>query len=151
MLQKRSKNRRHAARVVEVARKILASGLKIRDERGALIHPDQLSGYTFTPLNPDSSDQGHDLEHRTDDRWGPRTLDLDLLLHGDDDRLVWPRNSASLAQQLCASNNLVSVANPVLSMVSSPAGYRGLDLLRVGGPLSVAYVLVVIAVVNLLY
>jgi len=57
----------------------------------------------------------------------------------------------ALIVALCASNNLVSVANPVLSMVSSPAGYRGIDLLKVGGPLSIAYVLMVIAVVNLVY
>ena len=46
--------------------------LLVRDERGALIHPDELDGYTYTPEKPDSSDQGHDLEHRTDGRWGPR-------------------------------------------------------------------------------
>jgi di/tricarboxylate transporter len=57
----------------------------------------------------------------------------------------------ALIVALCASNNLISVSNPVLSMVSGPAGYRGIDLLRVGGPLSLAYIVVVIAVVNLVY
>jgi di/tricarboxylate transporter len=57
----------------------------------------------------------------------------------------------ALIVALCASNNLVSVSNPVLSMVSGPAGYRGIDLLKVGGPLSLAYILVVITVVNLVY
>ncbi|HEX2207751.1 MAG TPA: hypothetical protein VHG93_08710 [Longimicrobium sp.] len=46
--------------------------LLVRDERGALIHPDELTGYTYTPIAPDSSDQRHDLEHRTDGRWDPR-------------------------------------------------------------------------------
>jgi di/tricarboxylate transporter len=57
----------------------------------------------------------------------------------------------ALIVALCASNNLVSVSNPVLSMVSGPAGYRGLDLLRIGGPLSLAYIVLVILVVNLVY
>jgi di/tricarboxylate transporter len=57
----------------------------------------------------------------------------------------------ALIVALCASNNLVSVSNPVLSMVAGPAGYRGLDLLRIGGPLSLAYIALVILVVNLVY
>ncbi len=57
----------------------------------------------------------------------------------------------ALIVALCASNNLVSVSNPVLSMVSSPAGYRGVDLMRIGGPLSLAYIAIVIGIVNLVY
>jgi len=57
----------------------------------------------------------------------------------------------ALIVALCASNNFISVSNPVLSMVAGPAGYRAIDLLRIGGPLSLAYVLVVVGVVNLLY
>jgi di/tricarboxylate transporter len=57
----------------------------------------------------------------------------------------------ALIVALCASNNLVSVSNPVLSMVAGPAGYRGIDLLRVGWPLSLAYIALVILVVNLFY
>ena len=49
---------------------------------------------------------------------------------------------------LCASNNLISVSNPVLSMVTGPAGYRGWDLLRVGLPLSLVYIAVAILRVN---
>jgi hypothetical protein len=55
--------------------------LLVRDERGVLIHPDSLDGYTYTPEKPDSSDQGHDLEHRTDDRWGPRVPPGTYALH----------------------------------------------------------------------
>lgn len=57
----------------------------------------------------------------------------------------------ALIVALSASNNFVSVSNPVLSMVSGPGGYRGIDLLKVGGPLSLLYVIVVIGVVNLLF
>ncbi|HYR07172.1 MAG TPA: hypothetical protein VEQ60_05375 [Longimicrobium sp.] len=55
--------------------------LLVRDERGALIHPQELSGYTYTPERPESSDQGHDLEHRTDGRWGPRVPPGTCALH----------------------------------------------------------------------
>ena len=57
----------------------------------------------------------------------------------------------ALIVALCASNNLISVANPVLAMVSGPGNYRGRDLFRVGGPLSLLYILVVIGMVNLMY
>src|SRR5690606_9142700 len=59
--------------------------------------------------------------------------------------------SYALIVALCASNNFISVSNPVLSMVTGPAGYRGLDLLRVGGPLSLLYIAVVVTVIGLLY
>jgi di/tricarboxylate transporter len=59
--------------------------------------------------------------------------------------------SYALIVALCASNNFISVSNPVLSMVSGPAGYRGVDLLRVGGPLSLLYIAVVVTVVGVLY
>jgi di/tricarboxylate transporter len=49
---------------------------------------------------------------------------------------------------LCASNNLISVSNPVLSMVAGPAGYRGWDLFRIGLPLSLVYIVVATAMVN---
>lgn len=43
---------------------------------------------------------------------------------------------------LAASNNLISSSNPVLAMVSGPGGYRGKDLLRVGLPLSLMFLVV---------
>ncbi|GIX35160.1 MAG: cation transporter [Lysobacteraceae bacterium] len=57
----------------------------------------------------------------------------------------------ALVVALCASNNLISVSNPVLAMVSGPAGFRGVDLLRLGLPLSALYVLVATTVIGLVY
>lgn len=57
----------------------------------------------------------------------------------------------ALIVALCASNNFISVSNPVLSMIAGPGGYRGRDLLRIGGPLSLLYIGVVLLVVNLAY
>jgi di/tricarboxylate transporter len=57
----------------------------------------------------------------------------------------------ALIVALCASNNLISVSNPVLSMVAGPAGYRGWDLLRVGLPLSLMYVALAVGVVRLVF
>ncbi len=57
----------------------------------------------------------------------------------------------ALVVALCASNNFISVSNPVLSMIAGPGGYRARDLLRVGGPLSLVYLLVVLLVVNIAY
>jgi hypothetical protein len=45
--------------------------LLVRDEAGALIHPRELNGYTYTPERPDSSDQGFRVRRLTGDRWGP--------------------------------------------------------------------------------
>ena len=52
---------------------------------------------------------------------------------------------------LCASNNLISASNPTLSMVMGPAGYRAKDLLKVGLPLSLLYLVVAIASVKLMF
>jgi di/tricarboxylate transporter len=52
---------------------------------------------------------------------------------------------------LCASNNLISVSNPVLAMIAGPAGYRGWDLLRIGLPLSLLYIGLTVAMVNLVF
>jgi di/tricarboxylate transporter len=56
----------------------------------------------------------------------------------------------ALIVALSASNNFVTLANPVLPMVTGPAGYRRKDLWRVGGPLSLVYLAVVLTMVNLL-
>jgi hypothetical protein len=55
--------------------------LLVRNERGSLIHPRELDGYAYTPEKPDSSDQGHDLVHRTDGRWVPRVPPGTYALH----------------------------------------------------------------------
>lgn len=43
--------------------------LLVRDEAGTLIHPRELSGYTYTPERPDSSDQGFQVRRLAGDRW----------------------------------------------------------------------------------
>jgi len=52
---------------------------------------------------------------------------------------------------LSASNNFLSVSNPVLAMVAGPAGYRAPDFLKVGAPLTLIYLLVVLVTANLLF
>ena len=57
----------------------------------------------------------------------------------------------ALIVALMASNNFLSASNPVLGMIIGVGGYKPLDLLRVGGPLMLVYLGVVLTVVNLLY
>jgi len=57
----------------------------------------------------------------------------------------------ALIVALSASNNLMTASNPVMSMVTGPANYTGRDLWRVGGPLSVVYLVVIVIAINLLY
>jgi di/tricarboxylate transporter len=57
----------------------------------------------------------------------------------------------ALIVALSASNNLMTASNPVMSMVTGPANYAGRDLWRVGGPLSLVYLVVIVAAINLLY
>lgn len=57
----------------------------------------------------------------------------------------------ALIVALSASNNFLSASNPVLSVIMGPAGYRNRDLLRVGLPLTAVYLVVVLAVVNVMF
>ena len=57
----------------------------------------------------------------------------------------------ALIVALSASNNFLSVSNPVLAMVTGPAGYSTRDLWRTGAPLTLVYLVVVLLVVNLLF
>lgn len=57
----------------------------------------------------------------------------------------------ALIVALSASNNFLSVSNPVLAMVSGPAGYRTRDFWRTGGPLTLLYLAVVLVIVNLMF
>ena len=57
----------------------------------------------------------------------------------------------ALIVALSASNNLMTASNPVMSMVTGPANYTGRDLWRVGGPLSLVYLVVIVIAINLLY
>lgn len=57
----------------------------------------------------------------------------------------------ALIVALSASNNLMTASNPVMSMITGPANYTSRDLWRVGGPLSLAYLAIIVIVINLLY
>ncbi|MDQ3038465.1 MAG: SLC13 family permease [Pseudomonadota bacterium] len=57
----------------------------------------------------------------------------------------------ALTVALSASNNLMTASNPVMSMVAGPANYSSRDLWRVGAPLSLVYLLIIVAMINLLF
>ncbi|HEY4555195.1 MAG TPA: SLC13 family permease [Lysobacter sp.] len=57
----------------------------------------------------------------------------------------------ALVAALSASNNFMTASNPVVSMITGPAGYSGRELWRIGGPLSLLYTLIAVAMVNLLF
>ena len=52
---------------------------------------------------------------------------------------------------LSASNNFVTVSNPTLSMIAGPGGYSGMDLIKVGLPLTALYIAVMLVMVNLVF
>ncbi len=57
----------------------------------------------------------------------------------------------ALVVALSASNNFMTASNPVVSMITAPAGYTGQQLWRIGGPLSLGYAVLSVAMVNLLF
>jgi di/tricarboxylate transporter len=57
----------------------------------------------------------------------------------------------ALIVALSASNNFMTASNPVISMVTGPAGYTAKEMWRIGGPLSMLYTLVMVAMVELLF
>lgn len=57
----------------------------------------------------------------------------------------------ALVTALSASNNFLSVSNPVLAMVSGPAGYGNRDFWRIGAPLTLVYLAIVLLMVNLMF
>jgi di/tricarboxylate transporter len=57
----------------------------------------------------------------------------------------------ALVVALSASNNFVSVSNPVMAIIAGPGGYRSKDLWRVGGPLSLIYLIIVLVMVNVIF
>lgn len=59
--------------------------------------------------------------------------------------------SFALIVALSASNNFMTASNPVISMITGPAGYTGKELWKIGGPLSLIYTVVIVAMVNLMY
>jgi di/tricarboxylate transporter len=74
----------------------------------------------------------------------PLAINLALAAGGDP-------TAFALIVALSASNNLVTASNPVVSMVTGPADYSARDLWRVGTALSIAYLVVVVGMVNLLF
>jgi len=56
----------------------------------------------------------------------------------------------ALIVALSASNNLMSASNPVISMITGPANYTPRELWRVGGPLSLIYVFVMVGIIHLM-
>ena len=52
---------------------------------------------------------------------------------------------------LSASCSFTTVSNPVMAIITGPGGYRGPDLLRVGGPLTVIYLAIMLALVNVVF
>ncbi len=56
----------------------------------------------------------------------------------------------ALVVALSASNNFLSVSNPVLAMVTGPAGYTARELWRTGLPLTGLYLVIVLLMVNLI-
>ena len=57
----------------------------------------------------------------------------------------------ALIVALSASNNLMTSSNPIISMIIGPANYTPRQLWRVGGPLSLIYTAVSVAIIFLLF
>lgn len=74
----------------------------------------------------------------------PLAINLALAAGGDP-------TAFALTVALSASNNFMTASNPIVSMITGPAGYTGRDLWRIGGPLSLAYSLITVVMVNLLF
>src|SRR5690606_34700223 len=74
----------------------------------------------------------------------PIAINLALAVGGDP-------TAFALVTALSASNNFMTASNPVISMITGPAGYSSRQLWRVGGPLSLLYALVAVTMVNLMF
>lgn len=57
----------------------------------------------------------------------------------------------ALIVALSASNNFMTASNPVMSMITGPAGYTAKDLWRIGGPLSLIYIVIAVLAVNIMF
>jgi di/tricarboxylate transporter len=57
----------------------------------------------------------------------------------------------ALIVALSASNNFMTASNPVVSMITGPAGYTAKELWRIGGPLTLIYTAIVVLLVNVLF
>lgn len=74
----------------------------------------------------------------------PLAINLALAVNGNP-------TAFALVVALSASNNFVTASNPSVSMITGPAGYSVRDMWRSGGPLTLLYTGVIVAMVNLLY
>ena len=57
----------------------------------------------------------------------------------------------ALIVALSASNNFMTASNPVMSMITGPAGYTQKELWKIGGPLSLIYIVIAVLAVNLMF
>jgi len=57
----------------------------------------------------------------------------------------------ALMVALSASNNFMTASNPVMSMITGPGGYQSRDLWRLGAPVSLIYLVVVVIAVNVMF
>jgi di/tricarboxylate transporter len=57
----------------------------------------------------------------------------------------------ALVVALSASNNFMTASNPVISMITGPAGYTTRELWRIGAPLSLLYTVLIVTMVNLMF
>jgi di/tricarboxylate transporter len=57
----------------------------------------------------------------------------------------------ALVVALAGSSNIMTVSNPVISMITGPGGYNSKNLWRIGSPLVLAYLAVMLVAVNLLF
>ncbi len=57
----------------------------------------------------------------------------------------------ALIAALSAANNMMTASNPVISMITGPAGYSARQMWRVGAPLSLIYAIIAVTVVNLMF
>jgi len=57
----------------------------------------------------------------------------------------------ALLVALSASNNFMSQSNPVLAMISGPAGYQSREFWRTGAPLTLLYFTIILLMVNLVF
>jgi di/tricarboxylate transporter len=52
---------------------------------------------------------------------------------------------------LSASNNFVTASNPVVAMIAGPGGYRRREIWKVGGLISLGYLIIIMIGVNLMF
>jgi di/tricarboxylate transporter len=74
----------------------------------------------------------------------PLAINLALAAEGDP-------TAFALIVALSASNNFMTASNPVMSMITGPGGYQPRDLWRIGAPLGLVYLIVVVASVNVMF